>query len=523
MLYSKKHNMKLYRLLGNYWPILAVTLLGALFRFTNLNWDLGGRLHPDEALIVNGALEIIWPINLFHGFHDYNGFSVYLLKALSFGTNVSDVMTHIGRGISAALSTLTIIIIFFLGKKLWNKDIGLLASLFLASAPLSIQLAHFYTTESIIIFLLTLLSYTCASYYTKPMIKIIVYMGVLCGLLLATKNTGYLFLPIPVLTIMMHKKRPQSLFLLGLFCVSTFFITSPYSFLDFQRYLIRSQYLSDVVSGKLLMDWTIQFQNTNGLFWVKNLFVGFGPMIIFGLLGSITILAKTKKIQANISAIFSLWSLGFLIFLMMTYLKFIRYSAPLLPFVSLFAAKFLWDISKKKFGSFILPLMIVMQIIWGVMFFHIYQTRHTSLVARDWIIENLPAHSIIVREAWNNVIHFDTAPLLGKQYGFITINLYTLPDTNKKFNEQKAVLQNAHYFISESPKVQNTINHLSPNYPYTNQLYKGLQDGTLGFKQVATFTSYPQLGPITLNDERTEETFTVFDHPTIRIYKNLNK
>ncbi len=54
-------------------------------------------------------------------------------------------------------------------------------------------------------------------------------------------------------------------------------------------------------------------------------------------------------------------------------------------------------------------------------------------------------------------------------------------------------------------------------------LWKGLQDGTLGFKQVATFTSYPQLGPITLNDERTEETFTVFDHPTIRIYKNLNK
>lgn len=515
--------MKLYRLLKIYWPILTITLLGALFRFTNLNWDMGGRLHPDEALIVNGAMELIWPINLFHGFHDYNGFSVYLLKALSFGTNASDVMTHIGRGISATLSTLTIVGIYFLGKKLWNKDIGLLASLFFASAPLSIQLAHFYTTESIMIFLLTLVCYACASYCTKPMIKIIVYMGVLCGLLLATKNTGYLFLPIPVLTIVMHKKRPQSLFLFGLICLSTFFITSPYSFLDFQRYLIRSQYLSDVVSGKLLMDWTIQFQNTNGLFWIKNLLVGFGPMIIFGLLSAATVLAKSKKIITSLPAIFSLWSLGFLIFLMMTYLKFIRYSAPLLPFVSLFAAKLLWDISKIKLSSFILPLIIVMQIVWGVMFFHVYQTRHTSLVARDWIEANIPAHSTIVREAWNNVIHFDSAPLLDKQYGFITINLYTQPDTEKKFEQQKTILQNAHYFVSESPKIQNTIYHLKPNYPYTSQLYKGLQDGSLGFTEVAKFTSYPRLGPIVYNDERTEETFTVFDHPTIKIYKNINK
>lgn len=519
MLYCKRRPMKLYKFLRLYWPIIAITLLGALFRFTNLNWDQGGRLHPDEALIVNGALNIRWFSNIFPGFHDYNGFSVYLLKVLSFGTNTSDVMTHIGRGISASLSTLTIVTIYLLGKKIWNRNTGILASLLFAFAPLSIQLAHFYTTESIMIFFLTLLSYLCALYWKTPMINIMVYMGVLSGILIATKNTGYLFLPIPILTLLIRKIRLQPIILFGSVCLATFFIASPYSFLDFHGYIIRSQYLSDVVSGKLLMDWTVQFKNTNGLFWTKNLFMGFGPMILFGLLGSITLWVNTKKPKISMQAILSLWSLGFLIFLTITYLKFIRYSAPLLSFMSLFAAKLLWDISNIKLSSFILPLIIVMQIVWGVMFFHVYQTRHTSLVARDWIAQNIPAHSVIVREAWNSVIHFDTAPLQNMQYGFITINLYTQPDTKEKFEQQKTILRNAHYFISESPKVKNTINRLPMAYPFTNQLYKELKDGSLGFTQVAQFTSYPQLGSFELNDEHTEETFTVFDHPKITIFK----
>ena len=515
--------MKLFRQIVQYWPIIIITLLGAIFRFTNLNWDAGGRLHPDEALIVNGALELIWPINLFHGFHDYNGFSVYLLKLLSFGTHTPEAMTHIGRGISATLSTVTIIAIFFLGKKLWNKDVGILAALLFAFAPLSIQLAHFYTTESIMVLLLTMVCYLCTSYWQTPTGKTVVHIGILSGLLIATKNTGYLFLPIPLAILAIRKMRIQPLIIFGLVCLITFFITSPYSFLDFHRYLIRSQYLSDVVSGKLLMDWTLQFQNTNALFWIKNFLVGFGPMIFFGLLGSLVSWAKTKKHQISPPSIFSFWSLGFTIFLSLTYLKFIRYSAPLLPLIAVFAAKALWDIRKTKLGKFFLSLTILSQIIWGIMFFQIYLAPHTSLSARDWITKNIPAHSIIVRETWNSVIHFDTAPLLEKQYGFFYINLYTQPDTKEKFEQQKNILQNAHYFISESPKVKNTITHLSHDYPYTNQLYKELQNGSLGFKLIATFTSYPQLGPAIFNDELTEETFTVFDHPTIRIYKNLNK
>ena len=142
-------------------PIL-ITILGGIFRFTNLNWDAGLRLHPDEALIINGAHAVRFFSHLFPGFFDYNGFSVYLVRAtalaISWFTNnpywSQNVigMTMVGRFLSALLATLSIPLVYLLGKSLWNKTVGVLAAFFLACTPLAIQLAHFYTTESILVF-----------------------------------------------------------------------------------------------------------------------------------------------------------------------------------------------------------------------------------------------------------------------------------------------------------------------------------------------------------------------------------
>jgi hypothetical protein len=51
-----------------------------------------------------------------------------------------------------------------------------------------------------------------------------------------------------------------------------------------------------------------------------------------------------------------------------------------------------------------------------------------------------------------------------------------------------------------------------------------LFDGKLGFKKVAEFSSYPTIKLFNrkifeFKDEEAEETWTVFDHPVIRVYK----
>ena len=43
--------------------------------------------------------------------------------------------------------------------------------------------------------------------------------------------------------------------------------------------------------------------------------------------------------------------------------------------------------------------------------------------------------------------------------------------------------------------------------------------GNLGFELVAAFESYPTLGPLSINDQNSEESFTFYDHPKVLIFR----
>lgn len=67
---------------------------------------------------------------------------------------------------------------------------------------------------------------------------------------------------------------------------------------------------------------------------------------------------------------------------------------------------------------------------------------------------------------------------------------------------------------------------LRAKYPKLNAYYDDLFGGKLGFVEVAKITSYPRITVfgktlIEFPDENAEETSTVFDHPVIRIFKNM--
>jgi len=55
------------------------------------------------------------------------------------------------------------------------------------------------------------------------------------------------------------------------------------------------------------------------------------------------------------------------------------------------------------------------------------------------------------------------------------------------------------------------------------KFYQLLFSGRLGFEKVEEFNSFPSIGPLSFPDEDAEESFTVFDHPVIRIYKKVQK
>ena len=74
-----------------------------------------------------------------------------------------------------------------------------------------------------------------------------------------------------------------------------------------------------------------------------------------------------------------------------------------------------------------------------------------------------------------------------------------------------------------TPRNDERCSRLKQQYPLLNEYYEKLFSGQLGYHQVAEFSSYPALhvASYTLHfpDETAEETWTVFDHPVVRIYK----
>lgn len=168
-----------------------------------------------------------------------------------------------------------------------------------------------------------------------------------------------------------------------------------------------------------------------------------------------------------------------------------------------------------RYPSFFL---VILHVAYGLMFSSIYFAPHTSLDASRWVAKHIPDRSSILVEEWNSIIRFSRPEFTKKAYRITSVNFYA-PESDTKKKQLYETFNTSDYVILESPKVRHTIMRLREKYPYTATAYEQLDNGRLGFTEVARFTSYPRLGPLMINDEGAEETFTVFDHPTITIYR----
>ena len=138
--------------------------------------------------------------------------------------------------------------------------------------------------------------------------------------------------------------------------------------------------------------------------------------------------------------------------------------------------------------------------------------------ASQWIYENVPKGSVLANEHWDDPLPL---PLPGYDPSFYRgpqLPLYD-PDEPKKLDTLVQMLSQSDYINLTSNRLYGSIPRMPQRYPMTTEYYRRLFAGDLGFELVATFASYPTLGPWTINDDRAEEAFTVYDHPKVLIFK----
>lgn len=195
------------------WVFLALLLATAgYFRFTGLFWGDYSYPHPDERFLIwvvsdiapvsgggyfDTANSSLNPVNRGHGFYVYGDFPVivtrYVAESLFDLVGWMEIL-QVGRGLSAALDVLTVLVVYLMGQRLAGRWVGTLAGLFSAAAVMQIQQAHFFTSDSFAVFFSTLAIYLGVVLATEPaeagerrILWLSVWFGATVGLTMACK------------------------------------------------------------------------------------------------------------------------------------------------------------------------------------------------------------------------------------------------------------------------------------------------------------------------------------------------
>jgi YYY domain-containing protein len=233
--------------------------------------------------------------------------------------------------------------------------------------------------------------------------------------------------------------------------------------------------------------------------------------------------------------------------------KFLRYMIPIAPFLLLFGAKLalsLWELAQRRRGTplgvIARPIVVAMfalvlggSAFYGVSYLGVYNDTHPAVAASNWINGNVREGSLILKEHWDeglpNMSHYRVSEL----------PLYD-PDTPGKLSIIAGELSRADYLVLFSNRLYGTIPRLGERYPVSQEYYRLLFTGQLGYELEEQFASYPELLGVSFVDETfsrpdlpdpaalaradgpavplnlgfADESFSVYDHPKVLVFRN---
>lgn len=543
---------------------IIIVLLALLIRVYGINWDQGQHLHPDERFLTmvataqklptrisdyfNPQTSLLNPRNVGFSFYVYGTFPVSLAKTaavLLHKDNYTEI-TLIGRLMSAFADIGTLIVVYLLAwlfenqyklKKNWKT----FAALFYAIAVLPIQQAHFFTVDSFLVFFTTATTYFCLRYlFYKKSIDVFI-AGIFLGFALSTKISIVYFAPLfGTLLIWVHinweKKRInvvsllQPMFLFGLVGYLSLRILDPYFFVDAK---VLHPFINPDLLGNLkqLNSFNnpesyyppgIQWIGKTPFFALKNiLFFGLGiPYFIFSVAGLYLLIRQRK----TVFSILFFWIGIVFVYQSVQYVKSIRYFYWYYPYLALFAAYGFLQLRSfaKRSKNETTFALIALVLVWPLSFLTIYGRLHSRVQASLWIYNTIPQGAKLAEEYWDDPLPLGFPGLFANRYTYIPMAVFD-PDSTEKWEKLNETLSTTDYIVFTSNRGYGSIMPLPEKYPQMSQFYKNLFAGKTQFVKVKEFTSYPTFLGIHIDDQWSDEAFTVYDHPKVTIFKRTQQ
>ena len=547
--------------------LVVIFLLLLVTRFLGNNYDAGLHLHPDERwlIMVSDKLHLFNQLN--PDFFAYGSLPLYLLKAATQGLEVLGLaqldnyngLLVVGRFLTSVTDILVAATVFLITKEVSKRRLTpYLAMLLYALMFFPIQNSNFFIVDNFLNLFLSLVVLLSIRYLKQPSWLRFSAIVVVVSAMLATKITSLIVVPVIFgllfVKLLTFKTKESQTNKLSRFFVAlnleawlgfaSFFVFMPYGILRHKQFI--QEVIKQVEMGKdpYVFPYTLQYVDTAAyLYPLKNIFLwGAGPIIGgLGLLGAAILIKRVltqlkklpfkKGLTQPTVLIITVYLVYFLV-LGQSSVKFMRYMLPLYPFIALAAALSLeWFLSQAKSSWVVKKTLVVALLflagVWLGAFLKIYLQPHTRVQASKWILSHVPAGSVLAVEHWD-----DRLPLFqAARYRYVELPLYEVPDDKHKWYLINQRLAQADYLVIASKRLSAPLTKLADCqrykrcYPNTAKYYQNLFLGKRGFIKVAEFDFQPTLDfglfKITLDDNKADESFSVYDHPHVIIFKKI--
>ena len=175
---------------------------------------------------------------------------------------------------------------------------------------------------------------------------------------------------------------------------------------------------------------------------------------------------------------------------------------------------------------------------------NVFRQPDSRVEASKWLIENVPRDAKILVEPSHNTPPMGSyflEPLFFKDYvgwGPTTVRtdrfvLHTLDVYVHLYDDRLSVEEKRQYICDRLALVDYIVmddtfdefyEHLhGPEHAPVREYYRDLFAGRLGFDEIRRFKVHPALAGIEIPDEAAEMTFSLFDHPTIQVFKRRHR
>jgi len=457
--------------------LLALICIGIAWRFSWVNWNQSTDLNPDEYGLTSNLTQLSIPKSLGDYFNTRvspispyqkydvlgnpttsganNGFvwgqwPITILRWFAEQTSNTgyDDLRLLGRRLSSFCDVLTLLLLFLIGRRLYGRRTGLLASALGALAVLEIQYSHFLTVDNFALFFSTAAMFAAVQASkeresdSRKLSSWVWYalFGVSFGMTMASRvNLLPLAAEIVVAAGISHYKRLRNsgpgsgrvlagvagrLLLAGVVSVLTFRVTQPMSFRALQG---DTTFLTLHLNPEWVASMQVAREQSNGIgggppgeqwtnrpiliFPLVNIILwGLGlPLGLMAWAGFLWALWRLWKGQWESHLLPITWAGGYFLFMGTRFVKSIRYFLPIYPFMALLAAwalvelwnrvgaqvedrkarsAFGWAGQAGVAGLFVVVLGGTLLYAWG--FTGIYRHENTRIQASRWIYQNIP-------------------------------------------------------------------------------------------------------------------------------------